>query len=203
MATQRRDDRRRLRFKPKPGRVYRTGDLRAWTANPTRMAKRLVMGGELKPLAHGLYAAPRRTRFGEAPPKPEAVMETFLEGTPHVFTGPEYWNALGLGSTALFPAQVVYNTQRTGEFEFGGRRFLLRRVKFPKKPTPEWYVVDLIQHRDMVGLGEDTLARRLRAVVARGELDPERLRETAREFGTKETQRLVEEATVLGRGTRR
>lgn len=76
-------------------------------------------------------------------------------------------------------------------------------MRFPKKPTPEWYAVDLIQHRDMVGLGKDTLARRLRAVVARGELDPKRLRETAREFGTKETQRLIEEATVLGRGTRR
>ena len=187
-------------FKPKPGRVYRTAELARWTANPTRLAKRLVQAGELKLLAQGLYAAPRRTHFGEAPPKPEAIMEAFLEGAPHVFTGPEYWNALGLGATALFPAYLVYNTRRTGEFVFGGYHFILRRVKFPRKPTPEWYAVDLIRHRNMVGLGRETLVQRLRLVLDQGKLEPQRLRKMALEFGTKETQQLVDEAITSSAG---
>lgn len=193
-TTAKQGERRKNRFRPTPGRVYRTGDLRQWTANPTRMVRRLTERGELKPLAHGLYAAFQRTKFGEAPPKPEAIMEAFLGGEPYVFTGPEYWNALGLGATALFPVQIVYNTKRTGEFEFGGRRFVLRRCRFPERPTPEWYAVDLIQNRDMMGLDRETLARRLKTAVERGDLNPQALRNIVRKFGTKETERMVDEA---------
>jgi hypothetical protein len=55
-------------------------------------------------------------------------MRAFLDGGPFVFTSPERWNALGLGSTAVFAAPLVYNTKRSGAFELGGRRFVLRRV---------------------------------------------------------------------------
>jgi hypothetical protein len=178
-------------FRPKPGAVYRTADLQRWTANAPRMVQRLVKRGELKPLAQGLYAAPRKTKFGEAPPPAEAVMDAFLKGTEYVFTGPAYWNALGLGATALFPAELVYNRKRTGEFNLGGRRFLLRRRAFPKRPTAEWYAVDLILNRKLVGLDLDTLVERLGAAVKRGELDGERLLVAAERFGTKETLGLV------------
>lgn len=188
------NERRQNRFQPEPGCVYRTRDLRRWTENPTRMAKRLVAQGQLTPLAQGLYAAPRQTRFGEAPPKTEAILDAFLDHTPFVLTGPEYWNALDLGSTALFPRQLVYNTKRSGEFDFGGRRFLLRRVAFPARVTREWYAVDLVEHRDTVGLATDVLVRRMRNAIAQGGLDGDRLRETAREYGTRNTQTLVEQA---------
>lgn len=194
MNTQPEDERRRNRFQPEPGCVYRTGDLKQWTKNPTRMAKRLVAQGQFRALAHGLYAAPRQTRFGEVPPRAEAVLDAFLDHTPFVLTGPEYWNALGLGSTALFPKQVVYNTKRSGEFELGGRRFLLRRVRFPARATREWYAVDLVEHRNMVGLETEVLVKRMRNAVAHGQLDRERLRKTAEEYGTRNTRHLVEEA---------
>lgn len=194
MEPQPENERRRNRFQPEPGCVYRTGDLRRWTGNPTRMAKRLVAQGQLKPLAQGLYAAPRQTRFGEAPPKVEAVLEAFLDHTPFVLTGPEYWNALGLGSTALFPKQLVYNTKRSGEFDLGGRRFLLRRVAFPARVTREWYAVDLVEHRDTVGLATEVLITRMRNAIGQGGLDRDRLRDTAREYGTRNTQNLVEQA---------
>jgi hypothetical protein len=158
------------------------------------MAKRLVAQGRLKPLAQGLYAAPRPTRFGEAPPKAEAILDALLDHTPFVLTGPEYWNALGLGSTALFPKQLVYNTKRSGEFDLGGRRFILRRVAFPAQVTREWYAVDLVEHRDTVGLATDVLVRRMRNVITQGGLDRDRLRETAREYGTRNTQNLVQQA---------
>ena len=47
-------------------------------------------------------------------------MRAFLDGGRFVFTGPERWNALGLGTTALFATPLVYNTRRSGTFELGG-----------------------------------------------------------------------------------
>lgn len=187
-------ERRKKRFIPEPGRVYRTGDLRKWTQNPTRMAKRLVQQGELSQLAQGLYAAPRRTRFGDAPPTTEAILDAFLDHTRFVCTGPERWNMLGLGSTALFPKQLVYNTKRSGEFEIGGRSFVLRRVKYPARVTEEWYVVDLIENRDTVGLDTGELMDRLQGALRSRRFDADRLRRTAEEYGTHVTRRIVDEA---------
>jgi len=124
------------------------------------------------------------------------VIRGFLEDAPFVFTGPEYWNALGLGSTAMFPLQLVYNTKRSGEFTLGGRRYLLRRVKFPRRPTAEWYAIDLIEHRAMVGIDREILQQGLITSLGRGELDRDALRQMARHFGTKDTQQLVETAIV-------
>ena len=45
-------------------------------------------------------------------------MRAFLDGGPFVFTGPERWNALGLGTTAMF-AVPLYITKRDGTFAFG------------------------------------------------------------------------------------
>ena len=53
--------------KLEPGRVYRTRDLEPWGANAPRLAKRLVAEGLLVPLAHGLFAHPKRSRFGSVP----------------------------------------------------------------------------------------------------------------------------------------
>ncbi len=70
-----------------PGRVYRTGDLAAWSTNAPRLARHLVEQGALVPLAHGLFVHPRRGRFGLVPPVDEEVMRAFLGGAPFVFTG--------------------------------------------------------------------------------------------------------------------
>src|SRR5919197_5697510 len=134
-----------------PGRVYRTRDLAAWGSNAPRLAKRLVRDGVLVPLAHGLFAHPRHGRFGTVPPTDDELMRAFLDGAPFVFTGPDRWNALGLGTTAMFAVPLVYNTKRSGTFELGGRRFVLRRVAFPERPQREWYAVDLLEHADEAG----------------------------------------------------
>jgi hypothetical protein len=178
----------------RPGSVFRTRALGRVTANAPRLAKRLVAAGRLVSLAHGLYAVPQEGRFGLVPPTDEDLMRAFLDGGPFVFTGPDRWNALGLGSTASFAAPLVYNTKRSGVFELGGRRFILRRVAFPRRPTPEWYVVDLLEHADEAGASRSDLAASLRAAVRRGAFAPERLRDAANSYGTKATQALVEDA---------
>ncbi len=176
-----------------PGHVYRTRDLSQWTANPARLARRLVDGGLLKPLAQGLFVHPRPSRFGDVPPADEEVMRAFLD-SPFVLTGPERWNALGLGTSAAFATQLVYNTKRSGEFTFGGRRFLLRRVAFPERPSPEWFVVDLFQHAEQAAADRGDLTTALASAVRDRRFDTERLRSRAREYGSLDTQTRVASA---------
>ena len=180
----------------KRGRVYRTRDLSRWTANPARLARRLVDEGELRPLAHGLFVHARQGRFGAVPPTDEAIMRAFLGG-PFVLTGPEQWNALGLGTSAAFAAQLVYNTKRSGEFRLGGRRFLLRRVSFPRQRSPEWFVIDLFQHAEQAAADRGELTAALAGAVQRRRFDPERLTTMAREYGSRNTQARV--ASALAR----
>jgi len=175
-----------------PGRAYRTRDLRRWSANPTRLAKRLVREGKLHQAAHGLFYAPVPSRFGPAPPDETELLRAFFAGSPFIISGPPRWNALGLGATAMFAATLVYNTRRTGEFTFDGRRYLLRRVLFPENPPPEYFVVDLIQHHDMAGVPLAELEERLVATLREGRWDCELLHEMAECFGTKATLALVE-----------
>lgn len=175
-----------------PGRAYRTQELRRWSANPARLAKRLVREGKLRQAAHGLFYVLVKGRFGQAPPSEREILRGFLGDSPFVITGPPRWNALGLGATAMFASTLAYNRKRTGEFTFDGRRFLLRRVLFPEKPPPEWFVVDLIQHHDMAGVSLADLADRLVATLREGRWNRNRLREMADRYGTKATLALVE-----------
>ena len=175
-----------------PGRAYRTRELRRWSANPTRLARRLVDEGKLREAAHGLFYAPVKSRFGPAPAPDSEILRAFLDDSPFVITGPPRWNALGLGSTAMFAAALVYNTRRTGDFTFDGRRFLLRRVLFPENPPPEWFVIDLLQHHEMAGTSLAELKDRLTVTLREGHWDAARLRDMADEYGTKATLALVE-----------
>ncbi|MEQ8766516.1 MAG: DUF6088 family protein [Planctomycetota bacterium] len=173
------------------GRVYRTRDLEPFGKNTTRLATRLVRDGVLVKLANGLYHRPRVGKFGPVPPTDEELMRAFLDGTPYVFTGPERWNALGLGSTAMFPARLVYNTKRSCEVTLGGKRFLLRRVRFPVRPSPEWFAVDLLENHRMAGVSREALEANLITALEAERLDAETLRSMALEYGTRSTQALV------------
>jgi hypothetical protein len=181
-----------------PGTVYRTAWLRRWGANPTRLAQKLEARGLVRRLGHGLLYAPRTGRFGEVPPSDEALLAAFLDGTPYVVTGPPRWNALGLGSTALFAHPLVYNTKRTGRFQIGRRTFELRRVAFPADPSPEWFVVDLLRHADAAGVSREDLVRNLAQRVQRGGLDIDRLFDMAARFGGPGELAAVREASLRG-----
>ena len=177
-----------------PGRVYRTRDLRRFSANPTRLAKRFVREGKLRQAAHGLFYVPVPSRFGAAPPSEIEILRAFFAGSPFLISGPPKWNALGLGATAMFAATLVYNTKRTGEFILDGRRYLLRRVLFPENPVPEYFVVDLLQQHDMAGVSLAELERGLIATLKDGRWSRDALLEMAERYGTKATLALVERA---------
>ena len=176
------------------GRVYRTRDLARWSANPTRLAGRLVEGGRLRKLRHGLYYRPRQGRFGDVPPNEWELVRAFLGSRDFVLTGSDKWNALGLGSTGVAATRLVYNRQRTDEVELDRRRFRFRRVRFPEDVTPEWYVVDLFENAGLAGVDREDLARNLKRAVGQNSFNLERLFQAASEYGSRATQRAVEEA---------
>ena len=176
----------------KPGKVYKTRELSRWSANPTRLAKRLVRKGRLRQVAHGLFYAPVQSRFGPVPATEAEVMRAFLGDSPFLISGPRRWSNLGLGATALFAVTLVYNTRRTGEFAFDGRRYLLRRVRFLQNPPLEWFAVDLLQHHDMAGVSLTDLEDSLTATLRAGRWNAELLRDMAGDYGTKTTQTLVD-----------
>ncbi len=177
-----------------PGRVYRTKNLQRWGRNPTRLAARLVREGKLVRLGHGLFSCPRQTRWGDDPPTDEQVLRAFLGSREFVFTGPYYWNALGLGTTQLFAQGLVYNRKRSGVFRFGNQSFRLRRIPFPRPVTAEWLAVDLLRNATSAGEDAAELSSRLPAAVAMGRLDRRRLLDTVRRFGTPRTRALVGQA---------
>jgi hypothetical protein len=150
--------------------------------------------GKLRQAAHGLFYAPVESRFGLAPPSQAELLRAFFGGSPFLISGPPKWNALGLGSTAMFAATLVYNTKRSAEFIFDGRRYLLRRVLFPEDPPPEYFVVDLLENHGMAGVSLAELERGLIATLAEERWDRGLLREMAEGYGTKVTLGLVERA---------
>ncbi len=174
-------------------RVYRTKEFARWGKNASRLVQRLVDKGQLRELAHGLYYAPGKTRFGTVP-RDDELLRAFLETDEYLLTGPPAWTTLGLGATAMFAATLVYNRKRTGEFELGGRTFLLRRVAFPTHPPREWFAIDLIEHQAMAGVGPDALAAGLLYEIREGRLQPTVLTAMAAAYGTKATLALVRES---------
>jgi hypothetical protein len=96
----------------------------------------------------------------------------------------------------------VYNHKRTGEVVLDGRRFLLRRVAFPKAPTAEYFVVDLLLHHDMAGIDLETLEARLVSALRGGRFQPSELRQTAQQYGTRAIADLIECALQQARAQR-
>jgi hypothetical protein len=178
--------------------VYRTRDLGRWSANAPRLAKRLVQQGQLVQLAHGLFAHPKRSRFGVVPPSDNDLLRAFLADGPFVITGPEQWNALGLGTTAAFARPLVYNTKRSGVFKLGGRQLLLRRVAFPTPATLEWFVIDLFENAEQVSTAPDDLVPALTRALNDKRFSREALSQMARRYGSRRTQQLIGKALNEG-----
>jgi len=175
----------------KEGRVYRTEKFRDLDSNPTRLVNRLV---RLTPLSKGLYYAPRESSFGPVPPREDEVLRAFFRGKPYLRTGPSTWNALGLGATMVEVWPLVYNTTRSGRVELAGKPFELRRVRFPRQPTPEFFVVDLIENRGRAGLDVTVARHALVQALKAGRFSREGMEDMAGRFGTQATRDFVQSA---------
>lgn len=182
------------RFRLQDGRVYRTEEFRQVDSNPTRLVKRMVARGRLVPLRHGLYYAPRGSSFGPVPPREDELLRAFFRGKPYLRTGPSVWNTLGLGTTMVEARPLVYNTTRTGPMELAGRHFELRRARFPRRATAEFFVVDLLENRGRAGLEPELAHHALVEALKAGRFSGDVLEDMAARFGTRATQAFVRSA---------
>lgn len=138
----------------KRGDVYRRADLEKWSNAVDRHIGEFLEDGTFQKLAPGLYYYPKLTAFGPTPPEEEKLVRSFLKDDAFLLTSPNAYNVLGVGTTQLYNKRVVYNHKRHGEFELGGRNFFFHlKPRFPKKLTPEFLLVDLVNNLE--GLAED------------------------------------------------
>ncbi len=174
------------------GRVYRREDLAHLSTAVDRHLRELVNTGKLKKLAQGLYHAPKHSSFGPLPPTDDQVIEAFLRDKDFLVFSPSAYNTLGLGTTQLYNRTLVYNHKRHGVFKLGNRQFDFRmKPRFPKKLTPEFLYVDLLNNLDE--LAEDREAVLRQAHNKLPSFDPTRLQRAIDNFGNMATRKRFKE----------
>ena len=120
------------------------------------------------------------------------LVRSFLKEDDFLLTSPNDYNTLGLGTTQLYNSRVVYNHKRHGRFTLGGLSFDFRRKpRFPRKLSEEFLLVDLLNN--MSTLAEDTDTLRVRACVKAKELNANKLRQAARDYGKVATRKLLDQ----------
>ncbi len=137
-----------------PGEVYRRSDLEYYSTAIDRHLAQLTEDGILVKVNHGLYYAPKKSKFGVVPPDDHQLVERFLKDDDFLLVSPNAYNALGLGLTQLYNTTWVYNHKRKGEFLLNGKTFELKlKSSFPKEITKEFLLVDLLNNSQ--NLAED------------------------------------------------
>lgn len=176
----------------KPGKAYRRADLTRWSTAVDRHIQQAVAAGALRKLAGGLYLAPRRTVFGDAPPDDAELVSAFLKGDDYLVASPSAYNGLGVGTTQLQNLTVVYNHKRHGRFALGGRTFDFRvRHAFPKALNPEFLLVDLVNNVRALGEAPEDVLARVRDRTA--DSDRPKLLKAARDYGSARAKRFFAE----------
>jgi hypothetical protein len=174
------------------GRVYRREDLARLSKAVDRHLQELVSAGTLKKLAQGLYYAPKQSSFGPLPPTDEQVVRGFLRDNEFLVFSPSSYNTVGLGTTQLYNSTLVYNHKRHGVFKLGNRQFHFRvKPRFPKKLTPEFLYVDLLNNLDDLAEDRDTVLSQARTKLL--SFNQSLLLKTLDNYGSMATRKRVRE----------
>jgi hypothetical protein len=174
------------------GRVYRREDLARLSKAVDRHLQELVSAGTLKKLAQGLYYAPKQSSFGPLPPTDEQVVRGFLRDNEFLVFSPSSYNTVGLGTTQLYNSTLVYNHKRHGVFKLGNRQFHFRvKPRFPKKLTPEFLYVDLLNNLDDLAEDRDAVLSQARTKLL--SFNQSLLLKTLDSYGSMATRKRVRE----------
>ena len=107
-----------------------------------------------------------------------------------LLTSPNAYNSLGLGLTQLSNELVVYNRKRIGKFELGGIVFNFKRpINFPKTPSREFFLVDLLNNLEELPDPLDSLLSSLGRRIK--EFSRPKLERNARAFGKARTIKML------------
>lgn len=181
-----------LKKRLRPGRVYRREDLTKWSRSVDRHLKELTVNRTLQKLRNGLYYYPRKFEFGSAPAEEHELVRAFLRTDHFVVTSPNLYNQLGLSTTQLYNKRVVYNQKRHGTFPLGGRMMTFeRRPNVPKKLSPEFLLVDVVNELDQ--LAEDRDSVLVRVSQKAREMDSRKLWRAVSLYGKYATQKKFQE----------
>jgi len=173
----------------KPGKVYRREELVKYSNAVDRHLAQLVAEGMLNKIAQGMYYYPKQTVFGPVPPEDEVLVRSFLKDDDFLLTSPNSYNALGLGTTQLYNKRVVYNRKRHGVVDFNGRKFFFHKTPyFPKKATPEFLLIDLVNQLDTLAEDREIVLRN--ALTRATSMDLNRLNYALRRYGHTKTKKL-------------
>ncbi len=179
----------------KPGKTYRREDLSRFSKSVDRHLQELVQNGTLRKLSAGIYYCPRSTIFGEAPPSEDDLIRTFLKDDRFLVTSPNFYNALGVGTTQLYNKRVIYNHKRHGKFKFGERVFEFQiKHHFPLAMSEEFLLVDLVNNIEMLAEDQNAVLRRVRKRALM--MNQARLKRAVQQFANRATRKFFEEALL-------
>ena len=174
------------------GKVYRREDLVPYSTSVDRELQQLVAAGRLTKAAQGLYYAPRKSVFGDAPPAEEEMLKAFLKDKNFLSFNPSVYNSLRLGTTQLYNKAIVYNHKRHGKFRLGNREYDFRvkhHFPLPDQVTSEYLLVDMLNNFDELAEDEDHVF-----AIARRKLpqfDAKKLHKALQDYGSAATRRLM------------
>lgn len=172
-----------------PGKVYRRSDLAKWSKSVDRHLEALVEEGTLQKLSQGLYYFPAESAFGKTPPEEESLIKSFLKDDRFLLTSLNAYNSLGLGTTQLYNQRTVYNHKRHGDFKLGNKNFSFRvKPHFPKKATPEFLLVDMVNNLDSLAEDPNELLKNISRKVRT--MDTKKLERSVREYGNAKAKRI-------------
>ena len=173
----------------KQGEVYRRVDLKKWSTSVDRHLQQLVKDGTLEKLSGGLYYVPKTSVFGKAPADEGELISAFLKDDRFLVMSPNDYNSLGVGTTQLYNTRRVYNYKRHGEFKLGNLNFdFVRKPYVPNKLSQEFLLVDLANNLKHLAEDQPALLENIKRRAK--ELDPKKLKELVKYFGTVGTKHL-------------
>lgn len=119
-------------------------------------------------------------------------MKGFLRDNDFLVFSPSSYNTVGLGTTQLYNRTWVYNHKRHGVFKLGNRQFDFRvKPRFPKKLTPEFLYIDLLNNLDELAEDRDAVLHQARTKL--NSFDSTRFQQTLDNYGNMATRKRVRE----------
>ena len=141
-------------------------------------------------MAQGRYYAPRQSSFGPLPPEDAELVGSFLKDKSFLVFSASVYNAVGLGTTQFYNRTLVYNHKRHGVFKLGNRQFDFRmKQHFPKKLTPEFLFVDLLNNLDALAEDRDEVLHQAREKLR--SFESARLQRAVDSYGNVATKKRV------------
>lgn len=178
----------------KPGSVYRREDLSSYSKAVDRDLTTLTKQNFLQKVSPGVYYVPRKSRFGVLPPDSTLLVKAFLKDNQFLLFSPDVYNTLGLGLTQTYNRMIVYNRKRHGVFRLANQEFDFRRPSygFSKKLTPEFLLVDLLNHANE--LVDEELEQLFDKVKYLSQSLLEKAIACAKRYGKVKTKKILREA---------